>query len=621
MRVFKTTYTDRKSGRQVKSSKWYLEFRDQNRILRRWPAFEKKSDTDNYARHLAELVRCRRAHESPDGALASWIDSLPADWRERLVALELLDARRLAAAKPLLDHLIGETPAGELLVTNPGFLHHLTSKGGTPQHARQTVNRIRTVFDRCGFVFWSDLLQPGAATRVSHELAQMRARRGQPAAPPPVDADGKRVKRKRGKVEAGISGKTFGYYVQAMKQFAGWMVEEHRATGDPFSGLRGVSDVDADSIERRPLSVGEMRWLVKTTDALKVRRKGLEARERTLVYRFAFETGVRPGQMRQLTPSRFQLDAEPPIVTSHAKTVKRRKTHVQVLLPGMVATLREHFKTKMPDAPAFKLPDKSNVSRMFHADMADARAAWIGEKGLSDQDREKRQRSDFLARVDHQGRVAVFYSLRHSHGTALGDAGVPQKEIGASLHHTRTATTDRYVHSHLDTRALALAALPPVASDVPAVATGTDGKPADSTRPDPSEHAGDDKQSDKQTGGPDRNFQIPRGNPGFCEPHHRTFNPWVRGSSPRELNEEGGFSRDIAGVASDPDPQRPTRTLPERQAERQAEPPYPPDLQAVIDAWPELAEDVRRTISGVANLSRQTPARRPRQPTPVNAGE
>ena len=79
--------------------------------------------------------------------------------------------------------------------------------------------------------------------------------------------------------------------------------------------------------------------------------------------------------------------------------------------------------------------------------------------------------------MNQKGEKAVFYSLRHGHGTALGDAGVPEKDIAASMHHASRTTTARYLHSDQKQVSAAIAALPDLSYPVPALATGTDGRP------------------------------------------------------------------------------------------------------------------------------------------------
>ena len=65
----------------------------------------------------------------------------------------------------------------------------------------------------------------------------------------------------------------------------------------------------------RALSIDEMKWLLSTTAAGED-RQGLTGDERALLYRFAFETGIRPKQIRSLTVADFDLKADPPSVTS-----------------------------------------------------------------------------------------------------------------------------------------------------------------------------------------------------------------------------------------------------------------------------------------------------------------
>ena len=63
MRVFKQTYKD-KSGETKQTKKWYIEFRDHNQIIRRWPAFTDKARAAEFGRKIELLVERRaRARE------------------------------------------------------------------------------------------------------------------------------------------------------------------------------------------------------------------------------------------------------------------------------------------------------------------------------------------------------------------------------------------------------------------------------------------------------------------------------------------------------------------------------------------------------------------------------
>jgi hypothetical protein len=111
---------------------------------------------------------------------------------------------------------------------------------------------------------------------------------------------------------------------------------------------------------------------------------------------------------------------------------------------------------------------------MVRHDRADARLIWVKE-ATTDVDREERQRNDFLAPVNHKGEVAVFYSVRHGHGTALAEAGVPEKDIAASMHHASRTTRVRYLHADRQSVSRAIGAMADLSYPTKAVATGTNG--------------------------------------------------------------------------------------------------------------------------------------------------
>jgi len=158
----------------------------------------------------------------------------------------------------------------------------------------------------------------------------------------------------------------------------------------PMAVLAGVDNAEVDSESRRPLSVEEMSRLLETAAAAGL-IEGLTGDERALLYRFAFETGLRPNQIRNLKVSDFDVDGDPPTVSTHAMYVKRRRHYVQILRPSLAADLRERFTAKVPAAAALKLPSKYHMAEMLRKDLAAARAAWVAEKGIRDEEREKRR--------------------------------------------------------------------------------------------------------------------------------------------------------------------------------------------------------------------------------------
>jgi hypothetical protein len=105
MRVFKTTYNDRQ-GRTRESAKWYVEFRDHNEAVRRLPAFVVKAASEEMGRNLVKLADYHKGTGGQTNpAISRWLTTLPRRTRDKLVIIGLLAAQRVAAGKPLREHL------------------------------------------------------------------------------------------------------------------------------------------------------------------------------------------------------------------------------------------------------------------------------------------------------------------------------------------------------------------------------------------------------------------------------------------------------------------------------------------------------------------------------------
>ena len=336
-------------------------------------------------------------------------------------------------------------------VTLNGWKQSIEARNKTADHVKHSVSRVKRIIEGCGFVFWRDMVKPGAETLARSFLEKLRK-------------DGK------------VSTITIGDHVRDLKSFCRWLYTEGYAGGRALADMRGptLDEAKADEDTRRPLSVEEMAVLLAWTASDRAPfRYDLTGNERALLYRFAFESGIRPKQIRALTVERFDLEGTPPTVSSPAAAVKRRKRHNQTLKPALAQMLAQHFQNKLPTAPAFRMPSEFNLADMLRADMADARAAWI-EAAKEGKPREVRQRSDFLAEKNREGERVVFYSLRHGHGTALALAGVSQELIAASMHHTNIKTTERYIHAQQQRAASAIASMPDLTYPVLNASTGTD---------------------------------------------------------------------------------------------------------------------------------------------------
>lgn len=370
-------------------------------------------------RNLEKLVAFHKSSGGQtDPALTRFLAGVPAKTRDKLVAIGLLSADRVATAKPLVGHLDGWTEA-------------LKAQGCSQRHVELVVSRTRKIVDGCGFKYFNDI----SASKAQAFLNDLRA-----------DKEDKR----------GIGAQTFNFYLQAMKQFCRWMVKDRRAAESPVAHLDGLNVKTDRRHDRRALTVTELLNLLDTASSGPV-RFGMSGPERAMLYRLAVQTGLRGGELRSLTRSSFDLDGDNPTVTVSAEYSKPRRQDTLPLRAELAVELRTFLATCHPETLAFPtMPERQHVADMFRADVEAAGLPYRDDADL----------------------VADFHSLRHTFITNLARGGVHPKVAQAlARHSTITLTMDRYSHTLVEEQSAALDVLPNLsaASQQEARATGTDG--------------------------------------------------------------------------------------------------------------------------------------------------
>lgn len=279
---------------------------DHRTIKRNLPGFTDKQQTVELGRKLEKLVMCRSNGERPDPQLNEWLGCMPSRVREKLVEWDLIDPRRLAATKPLTEHV-------------EDFHRFLLNKDNTGQHATQT--QILKIIAICKYTYWSEM----SGEEIYSVLAKMR--------------EGKH----------GISPQTFNYYLGAIKQFCTWMIRERRASESPVAHLQPLNARKDRRRVRRAFSVEELSWLLSTAPRQPA-HGGMTGGDRTLLYRLAVETGLRASELQSLTCGSFNFDTHSPTVTVAAAYSKHRRDDVVPLRREMVALLQEYLRTKPPQS-------------------------------------------------------------------------------------------------------------------------------------------------------------------------------------------------------------------------------------------------------------------------------
>jgi integrase len=356
---------------------------------------------------------------------------LPVRTRERLVAIELLPRDRIAAGKPLAEHLKDFEAHLRLTPNKRGTLN-------THEHVELVMVRLRRVIDGCRFVVPADV----DANKVLACLDRLRTGTGE---------------------TPGLSAQTSNFYLQAIKQFCRWMAKERRLSENPVAHLSGLSVRLDRRHDRRNLDLAELQRLLAAAKG-GPRTHGLDGPDRAMVYALAMASGFRAGELAVLSPASFDLDADPPTAALPAREDKGRRPVTQPLPPDVAEALRGYLAGKPAGAPLWPGYWSERAADMLKVDLAAARAGWIAE-AEDPGERKRREESDTLV-YEVQGPdgplFADFHSLRHSYITLLERSGVsPKMAQQLARHSDIRQTMQRYTHATLLDLGAAVAACRP----------------------------------------------------------------------------------------------------------------------------------------------------------------
>jgi len=456
------------------------------------------------------------------------------------------------------------------------FQASLQAANRSADHIQRTTQYVQEIADAEGWLTLADI-GPDAVNRYASDLTRQ-----------------------------GKSARTVEKRLTAIKAFTKWLTVHAKLSRDPLASVKKPNPKADRRHERRMLLPDEWEWLRVTTEN-GPERLGIGGRERMLLYAVAIQTGLRSGECRSLTRGRLFLDTEQPFITCKARSTKNKKDARQYIQPDLAAKLQEHIRTKAPKAPVFAMPHESNVSRMFHQDLAAARLEWL--KATKDpQERTRREQSDFLEAVNHEGEKADFHSLRHTTGAWLAMNGEHPKVVQTVMRHSSiTLTMDTYGHLFPGQEANAVANMPSIlgsGSDAPEAlrATGTDSiLPAYRQQSDGEIFLANgerwrEAETDGGRLGDGKSLSVIRlgehrrnlATVGKSTPDRaRTCDPGIRNpqADPENTEENGGSGDDASrspAVGREIDP----------------------DLQAVVEAWPDLPAALRDGIVAMVRTAR-----------------
>ncbi len=203
--------------------------------------------------------------------------------------------------------------------------------------------------------------------------------------------------------------KTLNHYLGTARAFCRWCMRLNRLPQDPLANISEVKINGDVRRQRRALTIEEIERLLAVAGSRKV------------AYLFAILTGARRGEMRQLQWGDVHLDCPDPFVELRASTTKNGKRAVLWLRDDLAAELHRIKPDEAePTAPVFKGVMEPHKMRKFNADL----------------------KSAGIPRVDAQGRIIDWHSMRHTTATLLARSGVSPRTAQEIMRHSDQRLTN-----------------------------------------------------------------------------------------------------------------------------------------------------------------------------------
>ncbi len=197
---------------------------------------------------------------------------------------------------------------------------------------------------------------------------------------------------------------TVDAYFQILKAFGNWMVDDGRATKNPYRALRRTFVRGRDeTFVRRALSLDQVRRLAEAAPG------------RAVLYYVAATTGLRAGELRSLTWDNVRLVGESKVwaIVLSGEHTKNGKDAVIPVQPWVAEML-------IPGLPGCHLFLCEDIA----AELVRLDATKAG-----------------IDIIDREGRVLDFHSLRSSAATILLTLGVPSDAVQEIMRHGSFDTT------------------------------------------------------------------------------------------------------------------------------------------------------------------------------------
>jgi integrase len=149
----------------------------------------------------------------------------------------------------------------------------------------------------------------------------------------------------------GRSIKSTNLFLDSIKTFCNWLVQDRRTAHNPLAHLSGGNVKLDRRHDRQTHSPEKLAAILDAALASKKTFRGLDGRERYHIYLATLVTGFRADEVSNLKPESFHLDESPPVVVLPARATKNRKGATQPIPPDIAEEFRAYLAGKPAGVP------------------------------------------------------------------------------------------------------------------------------------------------------------------------------------------------------------------------------------------------------------------------------
>jgi site-specific recombinase XerD len=304
MNIYRQNYKA-KDGTTGKTSKFYIEFLDHNKLRHKIPAFADKRVSEAFGRNIESLINCRTSGLEHDIKLNQWLETLPSSLLKKFTAWGLIDGARAEITKPLPEHI-------------KDYVKILQSKDFSKDYVVRTQNRLGKIIEDCRFYYFRDI------TKSAVDLYLGRLKKDE------------------------FSTTSRNHYLDAIRTFLNWAQTDSRILNNPLAKF----EKEARNSKRKGILTPEQFiCLVKTTFEKNVLIENISGEQRAVLYMLAGTTGLRRNELLNLTWDDISLSGDSVFVRVRACIAKNGKEALQPI-PSIAVSLLTALKaaTKPNDA-------------------------------------------------------------------------------------------------------------------------------------------------------------------------------------------------------------------------------------------------------------------------------